>query len=344
MTFIKQRIRDLNTDAIISAKQVLKSGNPYMDKYCPMGEGKYFGLAGNPKSGKTALMIDNWICGIYLNNPRLKIRWDLWSLELPLVSVAARIASNLAWRLKKYYISHPKMLGLEEKKCSEEQLRIIDDIIDKHVTQLLGVWENQRICLKDGDIRFMTKCTPHLFEMRQDELAETAKDYDITISLLDHTLHISGGESKDVIDKVSKLAIKYRNGYGFSYAFISQMNRAISNIERSRMSKSSSVSFLRPTLDDIKETGAIGEDADLIMSIFNPCVYSHITNHFGYDILTLGEYYRYFHVVVNRIGRAPNEGSPSFFNGGNCTMSPLSEDPVQAVSDVQRMKAYFNKF
>lgn len=44
----------------------------------------------------------------------------------------------------------------------------------------------------------------------------------------------------------------------------------------------------------------MGEDASLVMALFNPNNYPHLENHLGYNLNNLGKTYRSAHILASR--------------------------------------------
>jgi hypothetical protein len=100
------------------------------------------------------------------------------------------------------------------------------------------------------------------------------KPNEITIVIADHVGKFSAqkglGTKKDIIDKASEYNADFRDVFGYSPVALSQFNRGVGGIDRIKYSGAD----LSPQIEDFKDTGSLIEDADLVLTIFNPWRYS----------------------------------------------------------------------
>lgn len=105
---------------------------------------------------------------------------------------------------------------------------------------------------------------------------------------------------KEAIDKVSEYNQYFRDMLGYTPIPVSQLTRNLNNPIFQKMDS------FEPTIDDIKESGRPGEDADVVISVFEPLRYR--TTDPGYDAekfkdLTNGaKYFRSIKVLKNSFG------------------------------------------
>ena len=96
---------------------------------------------------------------------------------------------------------------------------------------------------------------------------------EITVVIGDHSGKFSGQtgltSKKQIIDKASEYNADFRDTFGYSPIIVSQFNRALGDVQRIKMSEGD----LAPQLEDFKETSNLAEDADLVLSLFNPFRY-----------------------------------------------------------------------
>lgn len=105
---------------------------------------------------------------------------------------------------------------------------------------------------------------------------------------------------KQTIDKSSEDKQKFRDLYGYSVVDVSQFNRDIANPMRIKAGD------VEPALEDFKETGSTQENADVVLSLFDPMRYK-VDCPSGYDLSKLrdGEgkkYYRSLKILKNSYG------------------------------------------
>lgn len=106
----------------------------------------------------------------------------------------------------------------------------------------------------------------------------------IILNIYDHIGLIrkekSLGTKKEIIDKASEDARYFRDFYGISSVKVSQFNRDISSPLRLKSGD------VEPMLEDFKETGTTQEDADVVLSLFDPMRYK-VQDPSGYDLTKL---------------------------------------------------------
>lgn len=105
---------------------------------------------------------------------------------------------------------------------------------------------------------------------------------------------------KEVIDKSSEDDRMERDRYGASIVEVSQFNRDISSPLRLKAGD------VEPMLEDFKETGATQEDADIVLSLFDPMRYN-VPDPSGYDLTRLRneqkvKMYRSLKILKNSYG------------------------------------------
>jgi hypothetical protein len=105
---------------------------------------------------------------------------------------------------------------------------------------------------------------------------------------------------KDVIDKSSEDDRMERDYYGGSIVEVSQFNRDISSPIRLK------AGYVEPMLEDFKDTGSTQEDADVVLSLFDPMRYK-VADPAGYDLTRLRidekhKMYRSLKILKNSYG------------------------------------------
>lgn len=126
-----------------------------------------------------------------------------------------------------------------------------------------------------------------------------------TIIVLDHIRKLipeRGFNAKQTVDKFSEYAVELKNDFGFSFVHIVHLNRSMADQTRIKQQDD----LLYPNSDDVKETGNLAEDCDVMFTIFNANDdrYS-LTKHFGKMIKDrsnnlLYPNYRSIHLVESR--------------------------------------------
>ena len=136
--------------------------------------------------------------------------------------------------------------------------------------------EGEFITLKNGDKELICNFTvgDTKVKMRQNtRLYIPDRPNEITVVIADHVgkAKTEQGLSSDkqVIDAVSGHNSDARDIFGYSPVLVSQLNRDIGNIQRVKYSDGD----LAPQLEDLKGSSCTTEDADLVLSLFNPFRY-----------------------------------------------------------------------
>lgn len=105
---------------------------------------------------------------------------------------------------------------------------------------------------------------------------------------------------KEIIDKASEDNRYFRDFLGYSNVDVSQFNRDIANPMRIKNGD------VEPQLEDFKESGTTQEDADVVLSLFDPMRYK-VPDPAGYDLNKLRDSfgrkkYRYLKILKNSYG------------------------------------------
>jgi len=129
---------------------------------------------------------------------------------------------------------------------------------------------------------------------------------DLKVLLIIDHIGLTRGEKglnnkKEVIDKLSEHMRNARDFYGFSPILISQFNRDIANPLRIKNGD------VEPMLEDFKDSGNTQEDADVVLSLFDPMRYK-VSDPIGYDLSKLrdpnngNKKYRCIKILKNSYG------------------------------------------
>lgn len=106
-------------------------------------------------------------------------------------------------------------------------------------------------------------------------------------------------QKKEIIDKVSEDDRYFRDFYGCSNVHISQFNRDIANPTRLKNGD------VEPIIEDFKDSGSTQEDADIIISLFDPSRYK-VADPSRYDLEKLSHEgslkYRSIKILKNSYG------------------------------------------
>lgn len=144
----------------------------------------------------------------------------------------------------------------------------------------------------------------------------------VTIIVTDHVRKLNrerGFTLKENVDKWIEYQVELRNWCKFTFVDVVHLNRSIGSVERIKYFSES----LYPTGDDIKDTGNLSEEADYVITLFNPQDEKYnIKKHFGVELFDsdgqiLYPYYRSIHLVESRDTECPNYLQVSMFGNIN---------------------------
>lgn len=285
-----------------------------LNRYVGIRKSIYFLVGGLTGSGKTSFIDDAFVLNPYdwyiskENKTNIKLRIIYRSME------RSRLYKIAKWVGRKMFLDHgvvvpvPKLLGWTDIKMTHDEhdlFLLYEDYIEnmKEVITIIDGPENpvgiakdlKAHALQNGRIEQIDEYNKRYFPNDDNLITIVVVDH---IGLLkttkDHTT------KKQVIDKMSDELRYARDFYGYTPVVVSQFNREISNIIRVRNGD------LEPQLEDFKESAQTQEDADVVMSLFDPTRYK-TTDTSGYDMSKLrddygAKYYRSLRLLKNSYG------------------------------------------
>lgn len=278
----------------------------------------YYAIGAQPKSGKTSLVDELFVLGPYIKNPDASINWLYFSPEIDLLEKMAKYAAFFMDEKFGIYCDSNYILSRGKNVLAEEHRALVEDIYNNELKILFGNKESK------GLIHFIEdRLNPEGIRRYILDYAKTVGNFIIepywkddvkyekiiayeennpdhyTIIIVDHVGLVPqerGFSKKENIDKLSAHMVWCRNICRFSPVLVSQFNRDLGKVERLKFSGDT----LQPTLEDFKDTGSLGEDASMVIGLFNPSAYTHLTKHLGYDLERVGKNYRSIHVLASR--------------------------------------------
>jgi len=135
----------------------------------------------------------------------------------------------------------------------------------------------------------------------------------IRLVIMDHIglMRRSKGRSKkEEIDLASSYLLWFRNKCKYAILVLMQVNRDQTSMDRRN------ANLLEPTLEDIKDSGAPSEDAEIVIGIYNPFKEKQM-KHRGYDITKLRDKARFLCLLKNRYGDSEKVVPVSFYGKVN---------------------------
>lgn len=306
----------------------LSTGSRKLDKAIGgVQRSTYYLIGGNTGTGKTAFADDAFVLKPYAHFLRNKINRDtdkpLISLRVFYRSMEISAKKKIAkWVCHLMYERWGMIIDIKEvyskqstlsdekyqliKSCREyidgmlEYVHIIDSPVNPY-----GIYkEVSEYMNKNGQI-LTNKKTIRGQEIEFKSYVPN-DPFEVVIVVVDHIGLLRPEKDfrtkKDIIDHDSENAIALRNFYGVSRVSISQFNRDLADMDRRRFTE------LSPQLEDFKNTGNASEDAEIVMTLFNPLRYN-IQSYggngepgSGFNLGLLGGRYRSVAVLKNRDG------------------------------------------
>ncbi len=281
--------------------------------------GKITSVVGSPKAGKTYFMLYRYILSPWLSGVR-NIKWFLFTLEVERADIIGRMVSFFMYHRFNIRISSSKIFAMGDYKPSDD---LYDQFMKVYNEDILPLLENM-VIIEDASVSNPTGLYKYIMNYLEEQGTFVMEDFRTTDSLGNPTtgkrlksytkhdpeqevfiiidslglMKREGGLSKkDNIDRwIDDYAVKLRNICGCSIINLHHLNRAVSGVDRYKLIGNQ----LHPTLEDIKDTSALGETSDIVFAIFNPNVYAHIDDHFGYRLADWKGAYRSLHVIASR--------------------------------------------
>lgn len=270
-------------------KEAVDAGRTGVNRGIPMGFrrlNKYIGIRkriytlifGATGSGKSSYMHSAYILNPfdwYIANkpPGIKFKVILFSMERSKVYILAK------WISRKIFIDHgilipiQKLLGWWEGVDLDDKEYALFMAYQPYIDQLLevvdivegpqnptGIYKYVKNYAKENgkfdqvDEYHMTY-TPN----NPNEIVIVAEDH-LGLTKLEKDVK----NKKEAIDKVSEYNQWFRDALGYTPVAVSQLTRNLNNPIYQKMDS------FEPTLDDVKESGRPGEDADVVTSLFDP--------------------------------------------------------------------------
>jgi hypothetical protein len=295
-------------------------GLPRLDaKIYNIQPGKMISIVGSPKSAKTYFMLYRYILSPWISGVR-NIKWFLFTLEVDKAQIIARMTSFFLYRRFGIRISASKLFSMGDYKVDDNLYSKIKVVLEQDIEPLLEHVEiiedtsvsnptgiNKyvgRYLENNGEFKFRDFQTTDEFnnpvvKKRLESYVKNDPNQEVFIIIdsLGLMKKENGMNKKDNIDRwIDDYGVKLRNICGCSIINIHHLNRSISGVDRYKLTGNQ----LQPTIDDIKDTAALGETSDMVIALFNPNVYGHIDEHFGYRLGDWKGSYRSLHVLASR--------------------------------------------
>ncbi len=303
-------------------------------------------LGGDTGTGKSSFVRSTFIDNVYeqykrINDPnQLDVQFVDFSLE---ISTELNIGTAIVRKIYKDYekvIPMNRLFGWSGDRLTNEESRLIqstkeyfDDferksiIVDGDLNDKIFHDVLMEVALRHGtfqnateDIKTCGRYTPHNPNMH------------IIVSVDTVNLAEGEGAAKYIIDKLSRIAIKFRNKCGFIIIFIQQFNSDIATTDRAKHG------IMTPILKDFMDSSGPTKDATIVLGLYSPVRYmkDDQTTFRGYNIEILKNWMVSLHVLKNRYGQV-NKFIPLKFDGAVGTFEQLP--PANLMNDEAYLRA-----
>lgn len=324
-----------NLDSIIQSgmngdNRFIPIGLPKLGRYANLRERILTLLFSTTGAGKSA-MIDTIVlnaCRLHMEQPttyKIKPDFQLFSMERAKVLRVAKWISYFIFVNEGEVIELPKMLGWWDQKLSKAEY----DLVKSYKSQLDQIL-NDYVEIHEG-----AKSPNEIYKIMKDHFEERGEYEQVEIKGKKHKIYVKKNNdeicvpifdhgnltrtTKDLptkklsIDKLVEYVQGFRDLEGSAPIWVSQVNRSISSITRTKDGE------YELTLEDVKESGDIGDACDIAMSIFDPVKYNQ-SSRTGYtptdfvDEKTGNKYFRSIQIHKSSYG-ADDLRLPLAFNG-----------------------------
>lgn len=267
-------------------------GFPRLSKYMGIRKRIYFLVGGFTGSGKTSFIDDAFVLNPYDwyiskgNKTKLKLHVIYRSME------RSRVYKLAKWTSRRIFNEHGIIVPINKLLSWNEDDKLTKDEHDLFLTTKDYINELETmVTIIDGpenpigiakQLNDYSKLHGKIEDIDQYNKVYIPNDEnEITIVVLDHIGLLKYTKDlttkKQVIDKMSDELRHYRDFCGYIPVVVSQFNREIANPIRIKQGD------VEPQIEDFKESGQSQEDADVILSLFDPQRYK-VADKSGYDL------------------------------------------------------------
>lgn len=316
---------------------LLSTGFPKLDEYMTIRKKVSYLIGAYTGSGKTTFIDECFVfnpCEWYLQqtNPNIDLKIIYWSLERSMDEKIAR------WISRKIFLNHQIIIAPDEILSRKIGIKLVKDkemLVRKYIESIREIMDKVLTvhcgATNPNDIYKRVKDFAEKRGKKEIVIVRKSNGYEYfkTIYIPDNPrefvllvadpvnrirteMNSKEGKrltKKEAIDKLSEHFIDARDLYGYATLLTSQFNRGIVNPLRLNSERGVS-----PSLEDFKETGNLAEDAEVVLSVFDPS-YFKVDDIYGYDLTKLKEgrtnrlpgnkKYRQLHILKNSYG--PND-------------------------------------
>lgn len=344
-------------DGMEGKNESIPIGLPRLGKYADWKKRVFTLLFSSTGAGKSGLADDMMLnaCDWCIQNkgPR-KIKFILFSMERAKHYRIAKWVSRKIFLDEGIVIPIPKLLGWWKDKITPKEYELIErykDYIDVLLTEYIDIYEGAR-------------SGPDIYRIMKEFFKDNGKYVDINdykkiyvpndpnlivVPILDHGNLIKRTKDyptkKQAVDITCEFMQGFRDLEGASPLWIAQVGRSISNPLRLKDTEA------ELTLDDVKESGDMGDACDIALSLFDPLKYKQGSKT-GYNPMEFldkdsgGKFFRSIQICKSSYGE-DDLRIPLAFNGfcGQFKELPrrdtLTDLKLAELTESVRNKSYF---
>lgn len=302
-------------DGLAGRNAGIPMGFTRLNNYVSIRKANNYLIGGYTGSGKTSLIDDAFV----LNPVDYYLRHNKSDLHLKIVYYSMERRKNFKfakWISRRIFLDTGNIIPVTRMMgwVNKEQRLTKDehDLIKAHRDYIEGILSVVTIMDMPENPTGMRKYMHQLAlaNGKIEEVDEYHKVYvankpgTIILKIKDHLGLIKREKilptKKEIIDKASEDDRFERDFFGFSAVNISQFNRDISNPMRIKNGE------VEPMMEDFKDSGNTQEDADVVLSLFDPFRYK-VVDPSGYDLTKLRDEhgrkkYRSLKILKNSYG------------------------------------------
>lgn len=306
----------------------------YMDGFLPSTS---FLIGATSGAGKTTFTLHSFIYKPlmqYLTDDFYKSKdpyWIFFNLEMTPSQIYAKLLSMYIFEKYGIQLTYKELFSRgRDTTLSDKHYELV-----LHCEEFIDILD-QRIIFHDGTLNSdkYKKCVltdlQKFGTFREEEYIPNNKDQVIGV-IVDHMslIRASGGRSKkEEMDLVSSYSVQLRNKFNISPINVMQFNRDSGNQERMKQN------LMDPSVNDFKDSGAMYEDAQVVLALFSPIKYK-LTSYRKYNIKELQQSYIACFLLKSRFGTSDIMVSLGFY--GDCSI--YKELPkVEDIVDYEKYK------
>lgn len=346
----KQYLVNLKRTRFLS-RNALSMGLPKIGSYFYNIQKKRYDLLFSSEGvGKSSFMMNSYIMHPYFDslNKDIDLTILYYSMEVDEDEIISKLLAWYIFHKHQKITSSSQIQGKTKAKLTDE----LEDII--HSEEIESFFNNFLSKVKIFDIpKTPSKIREEIYAFAKKRgkiitepdgnlkyIPNNLKEHVIVIfDTLGNLLPEPGeseGNKKGRIDKhSSNCRAIYRNLFHYTVVNVMHSNRSISSSDRGRFAE------IFPTKDDIKDSGQPANDANLVLTIFNPFDYMNDNNtlskFMNYDVKAMNNTFRTVAILKNRDG-VSNKRIGMLFNGASSYWQELPRPDALDVNFYQRVK------